>query len=115
MQDAPWNWQRLNVVGCRPPRVEKGRLLFVFHDDEAASVSVAGDFNEWDQLATPLKRNNEGLWSTNIIVPRLARFEYKFIVNGQRWIEDPNNGMKAPDNFGGLNSVIVMTTEHSDF
>jgi serine protease AprX len=105
----------LNVVGCRPPRVENGRLLFVFHDDEAASVSVAGDFNEWDQLATPLKRNNEGLWSTNIIVPRLGRFEYKFIVNGQRWIEDPNNGMKAPDNFGGLNSVIVMTTEHADF
>ena len=98
----------LNVVGCKPPRVENGRLLFVFHDDAANSVSVAGDFNAWNQLATPLKRNSRGLWSTEIDLPLAGRFEYKFIVNGQRWIEDPSNGMKAPNEFGGLNSVLVI-------
>src|ERR1043165_4629595 len=35
----------LNVVGCKAVRVENGRLMFVFHDDSAHSVSVAGDFN----------------------------------------------------------------------
>ena len=98
----------LNIVGCKPPRVENGRLLFVFHDDAAASVSVAGDFNDWSQLATPLKRDASGLWSTEVRVPSAGRFEYKFIINGQRWIEDPSNGMKAPDNYGGLNSVLVI-------
>jgi serine protease AprX len=98
----------LNLVGCKPPRIENGRLLFVFHDDDAKSVSVAGDFNRWSQFATPLKRNGSGLWSTEIVVPGTGRFEYKFIVNGQRWIEDPSNGMKAPDNYGGLNSVFVI-------
>ncbi len=96
----------LNVVGCKPPRVENGRLMFVFHDDRANSVSVAGDFNKWDQMS--LKRNDSGLWSTEIAVPRTGRFEYKFVINGQRWIDDPSNGMKTPDNFGGLNSVIVI-------
>ena len=98
----------LNVVGCKPPRVENGRLMFVFHDDGANSVSVAGDFNGWSHVATPLKRNESGLWFTEIAVPRTGRFEYKFIINGQRWIEDPSNGMKAPDNYGGLNSVLVI-------
>jgi serine protease AprX len=98
----------LNVVGCSPPRVENGRLLFVFHDDAAASVSVAGDFNEWNPLATPLKRNDSGLWSTQVGVTGMGRFEYKFVVNGQRWLEDPSNGMKTPDNHGGLNSVLVI-------
>jgi len=98
----------LNVVGCKPPRVENGRLMFVFHDDNAQSVSVAGDFNDWDHVATPLKRDEAGLWSTQIVVPRAGRFEYKFIINGGRWIEDPSNGMKAPDNYGGLNSVLVI-------
>jgi len=98
----------LNVVGCKPPRVENGRLMFVFHDDSAHSVSVAGDFNEWSQIATPLKRNDSGLWFTEIVVPRAGRFEYKFIINGQRWLEDPSNGMKAPDNYGGLNSVLMV-------
>ena len=98
----------LNVVGCKPPRVENGRLVFVFHDDSANSVSVAGDFNAWSEAATPLKRNGSGLWSTEIEVSQSGRFEYKFIVNRQRWVEDPSNGMKAPDNYGGLNSVIVV-------
>jgi serine protease AprX len=98
----------LNVVGCKPPRVENGRLMFVFHDDSAQSVSVAGDFNGWSHVATPLKRNDSGLWFTEIVVPRAGRFEYKFIINGRRWLEDPSNGMKAPDNYGGLNSVLVI-------
>lgn len=98
----------LNVVGCKPPRVENGRLLFVFHDDEADSVAVAGDFNNWSEVATPLARNDSGLWSTEIIIPRSGRFEYKFVVNERRWIEDPSNGMKALDKFGGFNSVIAV-------
>jgi len=98
----------LNVVGCKPPRVENGRLVFVFHDDSAQNISVAGDFNGWSHVATPLKRDKSGLWLTEISIPRNGRLEYKFIVNGQRWIEDPSNGMKAPDNYGGLNSVLVI-------
>ncbi len=98
----------LNVAGGKPPRVEDGRLLFVFHDDAASSVSVAGDFNKWSHVATPLKRNGDGLWSTEIVLQQAGRFEYKFIVDNQRWIEDPSNGMKVPDNHGGLNSVLVV-------
>lgn len=98
----------LNVVGCKPPRVENGRLMFVFHDDSAQSVSVAGDFNGWNHATTPLKRNALGLWSTEINAPRAGRVEYKFVVNGQRWIEDPSNGMKVSNHYGGLNSVLVI-------
>jgi 1,4-alpha-glucan branching enzyme len=82
--------------------------VFVFQDDSANSVSIAGDFNGWSQVATPLKRNDSGLWSTEIAVQRTGRFEYKFIVDGQRWIEDPGNGLKALNNYGGLNSVLVV-------
>lgn len=105
---AKTEYHALNVVGCKPPRVENGRLTFVFHDDSAHSVSVAGDFNGWSHVATPLKRNESGLWLTEIDVPRAGRFEYKFIINGQRWIEDPSNGLKAANNYGGLNSVLVI-------
>jgi serine protease AprX len=98
----------LNVIGCKPPRVENGRLTFVFHDDDAEQVSLAGDFNGWSPIATPLKRNTSGLWSAEIVVPRVGRLEYKFIINGRRWVEDPSNGLKAPDNHGGLNSVLVI-------
>ena len=98
----------LNVVGCSPPRAENGRLLFVYHDDAAESVSLVGDFNGWNKTAMPLRRDGSGLWLTEIEAPKVGRHAYKFVVNGQRWIEDPSNGMKVPDNYGGLNSVLVI-------
>src|SRR5206468_407871 len=64
----------LNGAGCGPPRVENGRLLFVFHDDEAKSVSLAGDFNNWNDGATPLSRDESGLWFAEIEVPQPGRY-----------------------------------------
>ena len=98
----------LNVVGCSPPRVQKGNLVFVYHDDEARAVSLAGDFNSWNVGSNPLTKDATGLWLCKIPTPGPGRYEYKFVVDDKRWIEDPGNGMRVPDGFGGLNSVIVV-------
>jgi serine protease AprX len=98
----------LNVVGCSPPRVENDRLLFVYHDDAARSVALAGDFNGWNSALTPLKKDRTGLWFAEIEAPKPGRYQYKFIVDGYRWTEDPSNGLKVPDNYGGLNSVLAI-------
>lgn len=97
----------LNIVGCAPPRVSDGHVLFGYHDDNAQSVALAGDFDEWTKPFA-LRRNSEGLWTTEIKTPKAGRYQYKFIVDERRWIEDPSNGMKAVDNHGGLNSVLVI-------
>ncbi len=98
----------LKTAGYSPPRVENGRLVFVFHDDSAKSVSLAGDFNGWEGVVTPLRKDGAGLWFAEIEAPAPGRYEYKFVVNDQRWIEDPSNGMKVPDSYDGLNSVLVI-------
>ena len=95
-------------LGINPPRIANGKLLFVFHDDHAESVSLAGDFNDWNPAGAPLARGHTGLWNVAIEVPTRGRYEYKFLLDGKRWLEDPNNGMKVPDNYGGLNSLIVI-------
>lgn len=98
----------LNTVGCSPPRVEDGHLIFVYHDDAAQSVALAGDFNGWNQAAHPLKKDGSGLWLVDITTPEPGRYQYKFIVDDKRWIEDPSNGMKVSDGYGGLNSLLVI-------
>lgn len=98
----------LNTVGCSPPRVQNGNLVFVYHDDKAASVSVAGDFNGWDEAANKLTRDSSGLWLAEVKTPAAGRYQYKFIVDGKRWTEDPSNGMKTSDGYGGLNSLLVI-------
>jgi serine protease AprX len=98
----------LKTVGCSPPRVENGRIVFLYHDDEAKSVSLAGDFNSWNTALTPLRKDESGLWLAELEAPKAGSYQYKFIVDGSRWLEDPSNGMKVPDNYGGLNSVLAI-------
>ncbi len=98
----------LKTVGCSPPRVENGRLVFLYHDDEATSVALVGDFNNWNTALTPLRKDDSGLWLAEVDAPQAGNYQYKFIVDGSRWLEDPSNGMKVPDNYGGLNSVLAI-------
>lgn len=99
---------QLEMVGCGPPRIENGKVLFFFHDDDAVSISLACDFSGWDGHRTSLQRDEHGLWRAELPAPPVGRYHYKFVVNQERWVEDPNNGMKAPDSYGGLNSVLVI-------
>jgi len=92
-----------------PPRVVGDYLEFVFHDDSALSVSLVGDFNRWDTRDVGFVRDESGVWRTRIESPVAGRYQYKLVVDESRWIEDPANLMKAPDGFGGYNSVLHIT------
>jgi serine protease AprX len=92
----------------RSVSIERDSLWFTYHDDSADTVSLAGDFNNWDTAKTLLQRQESGLWSVQIPRPKPGRYHYKFVVNDQLWFEDPRNWRKVEDNFGGLNSVLVV-------
>lgn len=92
-----------------PPRVVGEHLEFAFHDDSALSVSLVGDFNRWDARAMGFVKDESGVWRTRIALPATGRYQYKLVVDEYRWIEDPANLVKAPDGFGGYNSVLHIT------
>src|SRR5262249_23299158 len=98
----------LNIAGCRPPRVQNGHLVFVYHDDSATKVALAGDFNGWNTADNDRRPDGSGLWLVEVKTPPAGRYQYKFIVDGKRWIEDPNNGLRAADGYGGLNSLLLI-------
>jgi pimeloyl-ACP methyl ester carboxylesterase len=76
---------------------------------ERLKLALAGDFNEWITTATPCGRNDDGVWSVQIDLLPPGRYRYKLVVNGERWIEDPANAMKEPDEYGGFNSILHIS------
>lgn len=96
-----------DVQHFRPPRVEGMRLIFLYHNDSAKSVSVAGDFNQWNPDRAMMKIRN-GSWTLEMPTPPAGRYRYKFFVDGTQWIEDPSNGAKETDEYGGFNSVLHL-------
>jgi hypothetical protein len=79
---------------------------FVFVAPQAASVSLVGDFNDWDPARSPMQ-TAQGVWAT---VVRLApgRYRYAFLVNGVDWRADPAAPSARDDEFGTPSSVVTV-------
>lgn len=92
-----------------PPRIENGKILFFFHDDEAKQISLTGDFNDWQTNKIILKKQSNGFWCGKIEILPPGKYRYKFIVDKKRWAEDAGNGLKETDGFGGFNSILYIT------
>lgn len=74
---------------------------------DANEVSVVGDWNNWNPEANPMTdQNGDGIWETTIKVEPTQDYMYQFLINGERWIPDPNSQIKVEDGFGGTNSVL---------
>jgi hypothetical protein len=83
-------------------------IQFVLVAPEAASVSVVGDFNDWDLAATPLVRSEGGgVWAVTVPLSP-GRYRYSFLVNGTTWLQDPNGAPELEDEFGRPNSVLTV-------
>jgi serine protease AprX len=91
------------------PLIDEGALVFRYHDPDAKSVALAGDFNEWDGASLPLSKNADGLWQIVVPAPLPGRYCYKYVLNGSNWIDDPGNGMREPDGFKGFNSILRIS------
>ena len=80
---------------------------FVFVDDAARSVSVVGDFNEWNVKASPMLRGSNGYWAAAVPV-RPGGHEYAFVVDGKRWVTDRTGAVRW-DQFGVQTSILSAT------
>ncbi len=94
-----------------PPPVTSERpaekpVDFTLNKPDAKSVVVAGTFNGWDLKRTPLRKSSGG-WKTTLWLPP-GRYEYRFVADGE-WMSDPNEKDSAPNEFGGTNSVLVIS------
>ncbi len=89
------------------PQITTNGVTFAYYDPSAFSVSVAGDFNQWNINSHLLQRSDKGLWT--ITVPlKPGKYQYQFNVNGIYWKHDPNNPGKVADNFGGVKSIVEV-------
>lgn len=80
---------------------------FTYIDRSAQSVAVVGNFNDWDATKNTLTLTTDGVWSGNIMLAP-GRYEYQLVVDG-KWIADPSAQHSAESEFGGTNSVLIVS------
>ena len=91
-------------------------IKFVLLAPHASTVSVVGDFNDWDAQATPMTRtSSSGTWSVALKLPA-GRHVYAFVVNSSgatKWVADPSAPLAPEDGLGAPNSVVLVGESHS--
>jgi hypothetical protein len=77
------------------------------YDGAAQHVALVGDFNGWDERATPLVREpGSSLWSATVPLQR-GRHVYAFIVDST-WTTDRRAPVSRDPDFGVEGSVIIV-------
>jgi ABC-type glycerol-3-phosphate transport system permease component len=84
------------------PQANKAIAIFEYNpadlpDISVSNISVAGSFNGWNKEANFLTKDN-GIWSITLDNMPIGDQEYKFVINGSQWIQDPANLPKNTDN-----------------
>jgi chromosome partitioning protein len=83
-------------------------VLFVQPLGVGRQVAVAGDFNGWSTRANRLQADPSlGVHQGCVHLPP-GRHRYRLVIDG-RWSADPHNPVAEPNEFGEVNSVIVVT------
>ncbi len=85
----------------------KKRVYFEIDAGPGREVSVAGSFNDWDPTQKKLSdKKGTGVY-TGFSLLEPGTYEYKFVVDGD-WRLDENNQNFSANDFGTLNSVLVV-------
>lgn len=74
----------------------------------ADRIFLVGDFNHWDEKATPMCQERDGVWRATLELPHGHRFEFRYLIDG-KWMSDSHADGFAPNEFGVSNSIVHTT------
>lgn len=71
----------------------------------ADHITLVGDFNQWNETATPMTQDHEGVWRVQIDLPYGSHCEFRYLIDGE-WKTDYHADGFVSNRFGSDNSVV---------
>jgi hypothetical protein len=82
------------------------KVTFVLSPEmQAHHVHLAGDFNAW-QSSTPMKRQKDGSWRATVELQPGRDYQFRYLVDGNYWVNDEAADGYVPNPFGADNSLL---------
>ena len=85
------------------------RVTFSMPVDERQTMHLVGDFNDWSETATPMKREADGTWTVKLDLEGNRHYHYRYLADGREWHNDWKADEYASNPYGGDNSVVVLS------
>jgi hypothetical protein len=83
------------------------KVKFNLSLENAERVEIRGLNDDW---SSPLimGRKKGGMFECVYSLPRNSKHEFKYLVDGTDWCNDPDADGEAPNAYGGTNSLLVV-------
>jgi len=85
-------------------------VTFEVENDGAKSMALVSEANEWKPVKMS-KRRKDGKFYTRIRLPKEGQFQFRYLVDGENWMNDSEADAYVANEFGGRNSVVVTSRE----
>ena len=85
------------------------KVTFVVSADECdRPVSVVGEFNGWDPLATPLRKRSNGTRSATVELPSGGSYRFRYLADGGDWFCESDADLYAHGEGAPADSLLVV-------
>ena len=79
--------------------------------DTVGQLYLVGEFNEWNETATPMTKADDGSWSVALTLDPNRDYQYRYLADGHTWLNDREADSYTRNNFGSDNSVLNLIEE----
>ena len=83
------------------------KVKFSIAAENADSVEILGLNGDWNTPVV-MKKRKDGVFTVEVNLPKDSKHEFKYLVNGSEWVNDPEADTEAPNSFGTSNSVLAL-------
>lgn len=83
------------------------KVKFTFTGDNAETVEILGLNNDWEN-PVEMRKKKDGTFSCEVSLPKNTEQQFKYRVNQSEWVDEPDADRLQPNEFGTVNSVIVL-------
>lgn len=73
---------------------------------EGDTVHLVGEFNDW-QPSQAMKRQKDGSWQLAVELEPERKYQFRYLIDEQWWLNDPEADEYAPNPYGEENSVVL--------
>ncbi|MDM8528016.1 isoamylase early set domain-containing protein [Anaerolineales bacterium HSG24] len=78
---------------------------------EVEKINLVGDFNDWNQEATPLRKLKGGTWKEIVELDINKEYNFRYVVNDDIWYNDPEADGYVSGDQGSENCIVNTTRE----
>ena len=79
-------------------------VTFELAADEANRAELICELNDWQPI--PMKQARRGPFRTKLRFPKGGRFEFRYLVDDSRWVNEPEADAYSPNGMGDANCVL---------